>query len=728
MTTNNANSCSRKLHRRRAAALAAAVIVAVAVVFLLLPRRRPRPDVLLITIDTLRPDHLGCYGAVAAHTPVIDGLAASGVRFRQAAAVAPITLPSHASILTGLLPPAHGLRDNGVDALGTGAVTLAERLQRVGYDTAAFVSAIVLNRRYGLDQGFARYDDDLWAENSPELFMIRERPGERTVARAISWLQGRAADSRPYFMWLHLFDPHQPLTPPEWARGISASPYDAEIAAVDRALGNLFAYLRREGRLERTLVVFTADHGESLGEHNEKTHAVFVYDATVRVPLIFSWPGRLPAGRVSDVPAHGVDIVPTMLGLLGLPGGKETQGVDLLPLSRRSGVVERGQYLESRVSELGFGMAPLYGMRRGGWKYIRAPRPELYDLRADPHELHNLYAARRDTAARLQAELERTMASCRGFAVKAVSGAMDRETEEALRSLGYLAGGGERQAMAGMDPKDGIGIYTKLEDARHLAQKKKWERAQLLLEEILNVLPRHVAARNILGLTLLRQGRVDEAVAQYRRSLADDPTQARVYAMLGNICMRRGEWREAEAMSREALRLTPGMVEAMSNLGLLAALQGRADEARTWYERALAADPGFPQVLRRLGDWYYEQGDFARALEHYRRVLAAHDTDFQAWIQAGNCRRRLGQPVEAEECFRHAQGLRPDSWVPAYNLACLFFVHGRVTEAWAALQRAVDNGLDNPDWLQGDPDLASARRMPAFPALLAVVKRRAAGG
>src|SRR5262249_3656211 len=279
-------------------------------------QRSDRPNVLIVTIDTLRADRLGCYGFGLAHTPAIDRLAQEGVRGADAGASAgpaPLTLPAHCSITTGLSPPAHGVRDNGNYALGPEAVTLAERLAATGYRTAAFVSAAVLTRRYGLDQGFETYDDDLWAEDAPPLFMFRKRPAPRTTDRAIAWLEdwAKGRQSQPFFLWVHFFDPHQPYQVGSLELAVlTPTPYDAEIAQPDRGIGRIVAWLRQHGVLDDTLVVLTADHGESLGEHGEPTHGIFIYDATIRVPLVWRLPGVFPAGGTYDGPVRHIDIVP----------------------------------------------------------------------------------------------------------------------------------------------------------------------------------------------------------------------------------------------------------------------------------------------------------------------------------------------------------------------------------------------------------------------------------
>jgi arylsulfatase A-like enzyme/Flp pilus assembly protein TadD len=688
--------------------------------------RRPPANVLLVTLDTTRADHLGCYGFPLARTPAIDRLAAEGVRCADAVSAAPITLPSHSTILTGLYPPAHGVRDNGTYALGDDAVTLAERLKRAGYRTQAIVSALVLNRRYNLSQGFDGYDDDLWSEKQQKLFLIRSRPGPKTAARAVRWLEGWSEERphHPFFLWMHLFDAHQPYSVPAAERVAFPSAYDAEIAVLDRAVGEVLDELRHQGRLDDTLVVVTADHGESLGEHGEKTHALFIYDATVRVPLLLRFPRRLPAGAVYSGPVRTVDIVPTVLAALGLPGGGSTQGRNLLPAFRgEEPPPDLPQYSESLLSQVGFGMSPLFGLRRGGYKWIRAPRPEIYDLRRDPHEVANLYPAEARRGAALDRELAAILEDSRRRALSPQKAAMDGETARSLQALGYLAPAAERQVMAaapGLDPKDGLPLFEQLEAARHLAQQKRWAEAERALRGVVAKLPRNVSAIGILAVALLRQGDLAGAREQYLRMLALDPKDSRVYVMLGAISLLEGDLDGAERDYRQALAITPGFVEAMGNLGLIAALHGDDAEAERWYRRAMAVDPTFPVSYRRLADLYYERGDFAQALGLYEKALAEQPGDFAAAIQAGNCARRTGETKRAADHFARAARIRPDSWVPVYNLACLQAATGDPPAALALL--ATMKGFRRPALVENDRDLAAVRKLAGYPEVLRRLK------
>jgi choline-sulfatase len=686
-------------------------------------RDPPRPNILLITIDTLRADHLGAYGFRPAHTPALDRLAAEGLLCRDAIASAPITMPSHASMLTGLYPPAHGVRDNGSASLPADIVSLPERLGEAGYSTHAFVSAVVLGRLYGLDAGFATYDDDLWSEDAPPLFMIRERSARRTADRVLAWFETwrGAAERRPFFTWVHFFDPHEPHQAPPEAAASAASPYDAEITAVDSQVARLIEALRTAGVLDSTIVIATADHGESLGEHGESTHGVFVYDATVRVPLIVRYPAAFAAGRIYDGPVRHVDLAPTLVAMLGLEP-METQGVDLGPAWRgRVPAPALSQYSESMLSELGFGMAPLYAVRRDGYKRIRAPRPELYDLRADPNELTDLNARDRSRTAGLDRELDAVLKTTRSR--PASTAPMTSETMEMLQSLGYLAPGAVRRSMSGVDPKDGIRTYRQLEQARHRGQLRRWAEAETIVRGILTELPDHVAARNVLGLSLVRQRRYQEARDAYLQSLAAEPDQFRVHAMLGSLAFLERDLAGAEQGYSRALKMNPRFVEAMLNLGLIASLRGDHTSAERLYRQAEQAHPGFPATARRLADLFYEQGRYREALAGYEEALKRSPTVFPALVQAGNSARRVGDPVAAAAYFARASAARPDSWIPWYNLACLRATTGDVDAAFAALDETLERGIDDPSRLRTDPDLQGLRRDPRFARIT-----RAVGG
>jgi choline-sulfatase len=442
----------------------------------------------------------------------------------------------------------------------------------------------------------------------------------------------------------------------------------------------------------------------------------------VRVPLIVRHPSTLSAGRVYDGPVRLVDVMPTLLGWLGLEGGAETQGVDL-------GAAWRGsapppllpQYTESLLSELGFGMAPLHAIRKDGFKWIRAPRSELYDLRADPGELTNLHPSKdarfTGIAAELDRELEQVLQASRPRAA-ARENPMTRETLETLQSLGYLAPGAVRRSMAGVDPKDGIATYNRLEDARHAGQERDWPKAETIAREILATLPDHVAARNVLGLAQVRQRKFDEARETYQRSLQTEPDQFRVHANLGSLALRARDLETSEKEFTRALEMNPRFVEAILNLGLISSLRGNRAGAEQWYRRADEVDPGLPSTARRVGDLYYEEGDFKQALTHYERALQLSPRLFPALVQAGSSARRVGDPARAATYFEKAAALRADSWIPWYNLACLRATQGDVDGAFRALDESKRRGLRDRELLQQDPDLTPLRGDPRFAAFM----------
>jgi arylsulfatase A-like enzyme len=360
-------------------------------------------SVLLVTIDTLRADHVGAYGYAAARTPTLDRLAAAGVRFEQAVSPAPITLVSHASLLTGKIPPRHGVRDNGAYRLRDEHVTLPERLRQAGFATGAFVGAYVLDAAFGLAQGFDVYDDRMTGERSGSIGYA-ERSAAAVADAASAWIR-ELPPEQSFFAWIHFYDPHANYTPPPgFAAAFPGRPYDGEIAYADFHLGRVLEALASRPEHAETLVVVTSDHGESLGEHGEPTHTHFVYDATQRVPLILSGPG-VPRGAVVASQVRLIDVAPTVLDLLRLPPLEGTQGVSLVPVMRSGAAPPADAYVET-LAPRNMGWSPLVGLRSGGWKYIRAPRPELYELSEDPGERVNRISERSDEAARLRERLD----------------------------------------------------------------------------------------------------------------------------------------------------------------------------------------------------------------------------------------------------------------------------------------------------------------------------------
>lgn len=530
------------------------------------PRAEPPPSVLLVTIDTLRADRLGCYGDAKAKTPVLDALAAGGTRFDQVFSVAPITLPAHASIMTGLDPPVHGVRGNGSFALGAGPATLAETFKTRGFATAAIVGALPLQHRHGLGRGFESYDDRF--ERRPGVhFEFAERRAEGVTAAAKAWIKTHPEAS---FVWVHYFDPHHPYDPPAAFR--TDDPYRDEIASVDASLGELLAAWN--ARHPASIVAVTADHGEAFGEHREESHSLFVYDTTLRVPLILKGP-KLEAGRVIERPSGLVDLGATILAMLGGPPSG-FPGRNMLAAEQ----AELAVYSETLAPRLDFGWSDLRAWRRGRYKLIKAPRSELYDVVADPSEAKNLIDAEKPTAERLRHELEAFLNRTQDAEAFV---RVDVSESEALRSLGYVQGPGGRGS--GADPKDKVDVA--LEISRAAGPFPGAGTVIDSYQRLARLDPENPLVNLRLADALLRAGRESESLAFFRRVIRAGPRTTDAFVGLATALADLGHLEESRSALMGALELDPKSGQAHFNLGELARLAGRNGEARRHYEAAL---------------------------------------------------------------------------------------------------------------------------------------------
>jgi choline-sulfatase len=531
---------------------------------------------LLVTVDTLRADRVGAYGDGTARTPAMDALAARGARFTRAFATAPITLTSHASLMTGRYPAGHGGRHNGT-RIDPAVPTLAERLSQADFATGAFVAAFPLDRRFGLNRGFETYDDRMPRGGDGRL--ANERPGRVVVDEALAWLQANRA--RRFFLWVHLFEPHAPYGDARTGQPAAAR-YGEEVAEADRQLARLVDALGEQR--ETTLIAVTSDHGEAFGEHGEIAHSIFVYDTTLRVPLLLAGPGLAP--RTIDAPVSLVDVAPTVLTRLGVTR-LDADGMDLGPALTGAAVPERVLYAESFAPLLDFGWSPLRAVREGGWKYIAAPAPELFDLTADPGETRNVAAAARARAATLQTAVERF-----GPGELPPREPADRETAARLQSLGYVSGGGSSGARP--DPKD------RRETAARIAQVTSGEvhgaALQGLLASILDEDPRNPLANLRLGYLLLESQRCGEAVPRFAAAIAANYPSADAHLGLAACQAASRDFAAAAATLRAADRVEPGNPVVQANLGLMLSDGGQPAAAVAPLQRALAIDPDLHQA------------------------------------------------------------------------------------------------------------------------------------
>jgi arylsulfatase A-like enzyme/Tfp pilus assembly protein PilF len=659
------------------------------------------PDnLLLITLDTTRADRLGCYGYARARTPHLDRLAAEGVRFENALSPVPITLPAHASILTGLYPFAHGVRNNGNFYLGDKLPTLATRLKERGYRTAAFVSSFVLDRRYGLARGFDHYDDRMQGRHEQVIELEAERRGDRTSLALEKWLQDNAAAPSPFFVWLHLYDPHEPYRAPRPFRDLFAdSPYDGEIAFDDAIVAAVLDRLGQIGQRERTLVAVIGDHGESLGDHGEETHTMFVYQAALRVPLILWRPGRVPSGRVVSEPVRATDLAPTLLELLGAAAIDTPHGRSLAPLleGRRAGDTPP-LYAETLLPQFHMNWAPLLSLRDERWKLIDAPQPELYDLKADPGELHNLHAREPQTAQALRAALTRLTGSGPG-AMNVTQ--LDRETVQKLAALGYVGAGAEPGSAAPdrarMDPKTMIGIFNRLRRANTAVRDRRFEEALPLLREVLREDPRNAFALLVTGSAEMSRGRFAEAVPWFKKYLELVPSSAYAHHWIAICHLQRGARDEALREAEAALAIDPRFTDAHVLRGGILAARGAYPEAIAELRAAVQADPAKPILRLDLAKVLAEAGQGAEARAEYEAALRAQPDYAPALVGLGALQVAQGEAEQARATLTRALELDPSSDEARFNLGRALELAGDGAAARAEYEKLIQDPRTRTD-------------------------------
>jgi choline-sulfatase len=656
----------------------------------LLPARTP-PDILLITLDTTRPDHLGAYGDRRAQTPRLDRLAREGVLFERAVAAAPTTLPAHASLLTGLYPFAHGVRNNGTFSLRPAVPTLTTVLHERGYLTGAFVSAFVLDRRYGLAQGFDEYNGRFDARTAQgEL----ERRGDRTASAANAWLKRVARNGRPLFMWVHLYDPHDPYDPPPPLReAFAGRPYDGEIAFADQAVGAILDQYAQLGRPAPPIVAAVGDHGESLGEHEEETHAMFVYQSTLRVPLILSWPGHLPAGRRVPALARGIDLAATLLDLAGQPPLAGMQGTSLVPLVNGRGAAPASAYGETYFPLFYMGWAPLRSIQDDRWKFIAAPVPELYDLTTDPLELTNLAGREPARAAALRGALDQVAG---GAAGAMSSRRVDADTVRKLAALGYIgAASGDAATSsdaARADPKAMIAVFNRLRRANGALQAGRAAEAETIARGVLDrdpgnafavlvlanaemeqgqyrgaiayyreyvrLVPASAEAHHRTAICLARLGQPDQAVVEEEAALAIDPRDADAHELRGGLLVERGKIDEGLRDLRAAVSIDPGNAPYRVGLGRALIAARRLDEAEMQIGRALELRPEYPAAAAAAGSLAIARDQIDRAVAEFERALELDATQDDVRLDLARALERAGREAAAQQQYRRLAGSR----------------------------------------------------------------------
>jgi arylsulfatase A-like enzyme/Tfp pilus assembly protein PilF len=675
-------------------------------------------------------------------TPRIDRLAAEGARFDRAASAVAITLPSHTSMMTAEFPYRHRVRNNGTYRLGEERTTLAEAMRAEGYATGAFIGSFTMDGRFGLAQGFDVYDDALPVERSTTSLHMPERRADAVVNGAIRWLEEKKR--KPFFLFVHLFDVHQPYNPPEpFATRYASSLYDGEVAYVDQELGRLFDALDRLGLSDETLIVLIGDHGQGLGEHGEVTHAMFTYEATIRIPLLIRWPDRsaferagFRRGSVVKSLVREVDVAPTILDLAGLPPLPDVEGKSLVPLLRDpSTSLGLVNYAESFSTREDFGWSEVRSVATDSWKYVLVPREELYDLAADPGELENLAAAKPEVVRELRALLEERIRQDEARKGEAARLDVDEETRAKLEALGYLTGEGVAEEDVSYldlpDPKDRIGLL-----AEYFAALGKLEKGDLVggLDDLLrleksdpgasrvaasigdaylvmgdavaaeSVYAKAIAAgaRNIPtrgnhGYSLFLVGKTDEAIEVLRSVIAADPKAARTHARLGDIYLSLGRFAEAADEYRAEMANYPEMAVAHVGLGKAAKEEGRVPDAFEHFKKAAACPDEPGQGYYALGSLSELTGDTARAIGYYKKAIQLDPTIVEAHYNLAILAKKHADRASASKYLNEAVRINPRFAKGHYGVANLLREEGRIEEAVAQYQVALGLNRKDPD-------------------------------
>lgn len=636
----------------------------------------PRVErVVLVTIDTLRADYVGAYGSPSASTPTLDEMARRGIRFETAIAPTPLTLPSHTSLMTGLDPPGHGVHSNAKFRLDDDIPTLAERFGSNGFATAAFIGALVLDRRYGLDRGFDFYDDHMgYATGAGSGGGFAERSADRVVDAALAWLE---TAPEHFFLWIHLYDPHANYEPPSEFRpppqrrpgpaavgflpALAASlppSYAGEIAFSDAQLGRLLDVVYERWDPEATLVVATSDHGESLGEHGEITHSLTLYDATQRVPLLMQGPG-IPPGAVVSAPVRLVDVAPTLLALCGLRPLPGTAGRDLGPWIRGERDDPLDAYVETLATHLDYGWSPIYGLRTARYKYLRTVRPELYDLADDPGETRNLASQRSGIVRELDALLTARLDGARPVRPNVIA---PPEEQRLLEGLGYLVRDGQHPPLllgqvGGPDPKDRIhAIVAMLEANWHLGQDRPG-RALEVLDSAPEAGGWIAYARANAALEL---GDAARAERYAREMVTSQPHYEEGYLALGKALEAQGRTAAARGAYAEAVRVNPEALEAVVGLGRLAEAEGDLEAAATQYRRGMDARAPSADAALRLAALRFDQDRPQAATRILAVVGDARGAPSEVVIRLARAQARAGQREAALQRLRRSISMGPD--------------------------------------------------------------------
>ena len=677
------------------AVLAAALLVGCVAWWALSHRGNHDGPVILISIDTMRADHLPAYGYTKVKTPAFDALAREGVLFERAYAHSPQTLPSHAAILSGRLPFENGIRDNVGFVLKPDQPTLASMLHSKGYLTGGFVSAFVLRKETGIGLGFDLFDDSL-PPTAPDVPMgMVQRPGPETLAAAERWMSTLA--SPRFFLFFHIYEPHTPYTPPD--RFSQYAPYDGEIAYSDEVVGQLLSWLKTKGWYDDATVVFLSDHGEGLGDHGELEHGLFVYDSTIRVPLIVKMPGGANAGRRVKEPVQHIDLVPTVLDWLGIAPPKGLRGRSIRPLLE--GAPGRGDasvYSEAFYGRYHFGWSELYALTDARYRFIKAPKPEVYDLERDPAESRNLAGERPQVVASARAELDRMLAGATIQSPNQVS----NEDLQRLQALGYVGSQAnvpaDRPGESLPDPKDKAKVLAAYRQSLELSSAHRYDESVTLLRQVLADSPSMKDAWIQLGVELVRAGRNEEAVGAFKKLVEVDPSDANSFVSIAGVYQTLGKLTEAQANAEMGLSKATDVrakTSACEMLVKIAVARKDPAAARRYAAAAQQASPAFPLPDYLEGLLLHDEKRYDEALPHFQEAITKlrgqQVTIPELFFYAGDTLANLGRPEEAEAAFKQELSFSPNHLRTRASLAMLYRADGRAADAERELDAMTTN-------------------------------------
>jgi len=668
-------------------------------------KRSSELNVLLITLDTTRADRVGCYGYAKAKTPTLDSLAANGVRFANTYCQVPLTSPSHCSLMTSTYPISHHVHDNGFYTLAPEFDTLAEILKSKGFKTSAFVSSFSLDSRFGLDQGFEVYDDTFETDEFLKSFRS-ERTADKTSASFWKWLDQNSGNK--FFSWVHYFDPHLPYNPPSpFKEEFADRPYDGEVAFVDYYLGKTIDKLREKNILDKTLIICIGDHGEALGEKNEVDHGLFLYDVTLRVPLIFYAEKHIPKGLVVQSRVRVIDVLPTLLDILKIAPGPQTQGESLVPQLTGKRRPSLPTYLETFMPREYYGWSELVGLIDGEYKYIQAPKPELYNLAKDSEENANLFQKEARVAAGMKDKLKAMTAQ---YSSKTAPGGrkLSLEEQEKLSALGYVGGqaleSSSNKPLA--DPKDKTAEYSVYVYAKKYEFEGDYPKAEEYYGQALEFSPE--VAWNYVHLALLyrRMGKIKEGIEVLELGNKRLPNNLIILSRLASMDVRGGRLREAIESAQAVLKMDPKYFDALYIMGLSLVNTGKWEEALGFFERAMEIEPENVSLELQYAFCLVANGRGAEANKIYDKLKQEYPRDYKIYQDMAIMYESLHDMKQARENMKQAVDLNP-SFETYFNYAILLEKIGDLGEAVFYLKR----------YLETTPEKDTPRRAAAQKAL-----------